>query len=760
MNEQMIGLIFIAMSSFLLSILFFYLYKNSKMKCFSYFSMSSFVFTLDFLLPEELYELTLFNIISNILVLLGTILLFYGVFIFFKNKIFKNSKYLRCIAITFICILSFDIFILDSDGGYLAFIFAILMIFLSCIVFGFFKNAKIGKYISGMSCFFLGVIYIFDSYKRLFPYSVLTWYFIHSILFLLIGIGILICYYEITQVELTEADERYRLALDGANDGLWEYDFKKDRIFISSRSMSFIGISNMEEYEYSEVWNARIHPEDFKNIMNKIGEHLKGKTEQYICEYRIKNNSGDYVWIYDRGKALFDEKGAPYKLTGFHTNITERKKSEERINYLAYYDEVTGVHNKAYISKKLYELQNEGFKKGKKHALIVIDIDDFKYVNDLIGHVQGDFFLKIISNRIKSCLPSNSILSRYSGDEFVVLLYDIENIDDIKSLTDKILQVISKKINVKKHEFFISASSGITVFPDHGKTLENIFMFAEIAMNKAKELGKNRCLVFDKSMNEEIIERVLLEKSMYRAIKDKEFIIAYQLQKDLKSDSFTGAEALLRWRHAKKGLIPPNKFIHLAEETGLIIPIGEIILRSACEKIKNLQVKGIENFSISVNVSSVQLKAPNFVDSVKKVLNETGCNPGLLTLEITESVLMESLASNIGKIEELRTIGIKMALDDFGTGYSSFNYLIKLPIDILKIDKSFIDEIHTNPKEKIIVGGITQLAKKLNFSVVAEGVEKIEQLEILKELDCDKIQGYIFSKPLFEKEFYEMLLKK
>ncbi|MCM1991640.1 putative bifunctional diguanylate cyclase/phosphodiesterase [Oceanirhabdus seepicola] len=758
MNEQMIGLIFLEISSLLLAVLFFYLYKKNKMKSFFYFSMACFVYTLDFLLEMQ-DEFTGGNIIGNILLLLGKLLLVYGLYVFLKNKILKYSKYIIGITIPFICILSFDIFLLDSDGGFSSIVFAFFMIAISFIVFIFFKNAQIGKYISGVSSFFLGAIYIIDLFTNMFLNSVLIWYLIHCILFLLIGIGMVICYYETTQIELAEADERYRLAIDGANDGLWEYDLKKDRIFISARSMSFLGIYNVDEYKQSEVWTSHIHVEDFKNLKNKMSEHLTGETEQYICEYRIKNNSGEYVWIYDRGKALFDEKGVPYKITGFHTNITERKKNEERINYVAYYDEVTGVHNKAYISKKVDELENEGFEKGEKHAVLVIDIDDFKYVNDLIGHVQGDFFLKVISERIKSCLPTNSIFSRYSGDEFIVLLYDIENINDVKSLANKILQVLSKKIKVMNHEFFISASSGITVFPDHGKSFEEIFMFAEIAMNKAKELGKNRCIVFNKSMNEEIIQRVLLEKSMYEAIKNKEFIIAYQLQKDLKSDSFTGAEALVRWRHPEKGLIPPNEFIPLAEETGLIIPIGELILREACKKIKNIQVKGIKDFSISVNVSSVQLKSPNFIGSVKNILNEIDLDPKLLTLEITESILMESLAPNIKKIEELRALGIKIALDDFGTGYSSFNYIIKLPIDILKIDKSFIDEIHTNQKEKLIVGGIISVAKKLNFNVVAEGVENIEQLEILKEQNCDKIQGYIFSKPVFENELDKLLLK-
>ncbi|WBW97082.1 sensor domain-containing protein [Oceanirhabdus sp. W0125-5] len=721
--------------------------------------MSSFVYTLSFLLdvPEEFTGVTL---ISNILLLTGTMLLVNGLYVFLIDKIFKYSKYIRVIVIPFILILSFDIFVLDTNGGFSYFLFAFLMIFISSIVFVFFKNAQIGKYISGISCFLLGVIYILDFYTEMFSDSELVWYFIHSILFLLIGIGIIICYYEITQVRLTQAEERYRLALEGANEGVFEYDFKKNTTYISSKSMSFIGRSKVEEHKRRALWDLLIHTEDYREMKDKLKRHLNRETEQYTCEYRIKNKSNKYIWINARGKALFDEVGNPYKFTGFHTNITERKKHEERINYLAYYDEVTGVYNRAYISKKVNELQDREFYKGEKHALLVIDIDDFKYVNDLIGHVQGDFFLKVISERIKSCIPNNSVLSRYSGDEFIVLLYNIKNIESVREISNLILESLRKKIHVMNHEIFISASSGITVFPDQGKNFQEIFMFAEIAMNKAKELGKNRCVVFNKNMNDEILERVLLENNMYEAVENEEFIIAYQLQKDLKNDKFTGAEALVRWKHPEKGLIPPNKFIPLAEETGLIIPIGELILREACKKIKFFQEKGMQDFSISVNVSSVQLKSPNFVASLNNIINEIDLDPKLLTLEITESILMESFELNIKKLEKLRELGIKIALDDFGTGYSSFNYLVKLPIDILKIDKSFIDGVHKNPKAKLVVEGIISFAKKLNFLVVAEGVEEIEQLEILKEQDCDKIQGYIFSKPLFESELDRMLLKK
>nr|WP_276576058.1 bifunctional diguanylate cyclase/phosphodiesterase [Oceanirhabdus seepicola] len=558
--------------------------------------------------------------------------------------------------------------------------------------------------------------------------------------------------------KLRESEEWYRLAVEGANDGIWEYNLKKDITYISSKSMSFIGVLNMDKHKRREVWNSYIHPEDFWNVKQKMNRHLKGETEQYICEYRIKNKDGEYVWIYSRGKALLNEKGVPYRVTGFHTDITDIKKNEERINYLAYYDEVTGVHNKAFISNKVEELQSEGFEKGRKHALLVMDIDDFKYVNELIGHVLGDCFLKEVAKRIKSCIPPNSILSRYSGDEFIILLYDIESIEDVRKIVDKVLKALGTKFDIINHQFFISESVGITIFPEHGESFRDIFTFAEIAMNKAKRLGKNKCVFFDKSMKEEIGERVLLEKNLYEAIENKEFIVAYQLQKDLKSDSYTGAEALVRWMHPEKGLIPPNKFIPLAEETGLIVPIGKIILKEACQKIKELQDKGYKDLSVSVNISIGQLKAPNFVDLIENIIKEIEFEPKLLTLEITESILMESFTSSIEKIEQLRELGIKIALDDFGTGYSSFNYLRKLPIDILKIDKSFVDEIETNLKQKAIVGGIISVAKELDFKVVAEGVEKIEQLEILKEQDCDKIQGYIFSKPLFENEFDKMLL--
>ncbi|WP_419885439.1 putative bifunctional diguanylate cyclase/phosphodiesterase [Paenibacillus sp. B-A-8] len=427
--------------------------------------------------------------------------------------------------------------------------------------------------------------------------------------------------------------------------------------------------------------------------------------------------------------------------------------NEERMHYLAYHDLLTGLPNKL----AFYENGPRILKLNNIAALMFIDIDYFKYVNDTMGHEFGDRLIVKVSERLVSLVGSSGEVYRFAGDEFIVLLYSIENSQCITSVASHIIAGFKDAIEMDDSLLHVSLSIGISTHPDHGSNIMELLKSADIAMYKAKDAGKGQIIVFDQPLNDTFTERMNIEKQLYSALENNELEVFYQPQIDLTQNRVTGLEALMRWNNPILGMVPPDKFIKIAEDSHLIIPLGAWVLRTACTFLKNLHEQGLSHLTMSVNISMLQLLQSDFNELVLDTLQASGLEPEYLELEITESVLVESYEYVSSKLTELRAHNIKIALDDFGTGYSSLSYLTHMPISTLKIDKSFIDSIRTGTHQAVLVEQIIMIGKRMNMCVIAEGVEQTVQLDYLQEQGCDKIQGYLFSKPQSAQSVKELL---
>jgi diguanylate cyclase (GGDEF)-like protein len=434
------------------------------------------------------------------------------------------------------------------------------------------------------------------------------------------------------------------------------------------------------------------------------------------------------------------------------------RAASTEMEHQAHHDQITGVQNRLALIKRINKLINSGGI--RKTALIILDIDNFKYINDTMGHSFGDQLLVMVSARLGSLADGLTTIFRLSGDEFVILLEDFEESIEVERLAAKLLKGFNSRFDINNSNMFISISMGISLYPEHGDSMDELFKNADIALYKAKETGRNRIVFYAKSMNEAVSERVLIEKHLRTALDNNEFELHYQPQIDIVTNKVSGFEALIRWKSPELGSVPPLKFISIAEDTHMIIPIGEWVLRSACMYIKGLHQKGYEGLCMSVNISMLQLLQDDFVDKVIEVLDWSKLDPKYLELEITESILMESYEAIAGKLKQLKDRGIKLALDDFGKGYSSLNYLRQLPISTLKIDKSFIDTIGSAGKHKSLTDLMVKIGRTMGMCVVAEGVETQVQLDYLVKHKCDKIQGYLFSKPITGEAVLDTLIEQ
>jgi diguanylate cyclase (GGDEF)-like protein len=439
--------------------------------------------------------------------------------------------------------------------------------------------------------------------------------------------------------------------------------------------------------------------------------------------------------------------------------ITEQKKSEEKMSHMAYHDQLTGLPNRRLLIDRLDQVLDRERRHKKLAALLFLDLDRFKYINDTLGHLKGDEVLKEVAKRLNMCIRKSDTLARHGGDEFTILVQGLSRVEDITKLTDRIFSLFNTPFHLKGQHIFVTTSIGVSIYPNDGEDAESLIKNADIALYKAKEEGRNTYQLFTSTMNESAVKRISIENKLRGAIAKEEFVLHYQPQLDTNTNEVVGVEALLRWQDPESGLIPPGDFIPIAEDTGLIIPIGDWVLRTACAQNKVWQEKDFEPLTMSVNVSLRQFKQKDFVSIVKNILKETNLNPQFLELELTESILMDDVESVIKELHELKTMGIRLSIDDFGTGYSSLEYLKKMPIDMLKIAQEFVKNIVVDSDDVAIAKTIVQVAKSLNLEVIAEGVETIEHLKILRTLQCNKIQGYLFSRPLPSEEV-EVFLNK
>jgi diguanylate cyclase (GGDEF)-like protein/PAS domain S-box-containing protein len=464
--------------------------------------------------------------------------------------------------------------------------------------------------------------------------------------------------------------------------------------------------------------------------------------------------------IEDSAAPIHDRQG---KVSGavmvFHDVSTARALSM-RMQHLAQHDSLTDLPNRILFNDRLTQAMAMSNRHGKKLALLYLDIDRFKHVNDSSGHATGDRLLQSIAERLRACVRSSDTVSRQGGDEFVILLGEVAHAQDAAVAAEKMLAALSEPYRIDELELYVSASIGIATYPEDGTTAENLLKNADAAMYRAKDCGRNNYQFFKAEMNLHALERQNLECDLRHALERREFVLYYQPKVNLRTHTITGVEALIRWRHPKRRLIRPSRFISIAEETGLIVPIGHWVLREACRQAQAWQLEGLPPMSVAVNISAVELRAKDFVAGVRVILAETGLAARCLEIEITETFLMQDAASTGLVLQELKDMGIQLALDDFGTGYSSLSYLKRFPIDTLKIDHSFVRDLTSHTGDASIVSAMVNMGKSLHMRVVAEGVETHEQCTFLKEQHCPEAQGFYFHEPMVSEEITELCAHK
>ncbi|OGI45303.1 MAG: hypothetical protein A2V92_04195 [Candidatus Muproteobacteria bacterium RBG_16_65_31] len=433
------------------------------------------------------------------------------------------------------------------------------------------------------------------------------------------------------------------------------------------------------------------------------------------------------------------------------------RRSEERLQHLAHYDPLTQLPNRVLFLDLLNRSVARARWNKRLTAVLYVDLDRFKIINDTVGHAVGDQVLKAVAGRLTAAVREGDTVARIGGDEFAIALTDIAGAHDVPRVAEKILAALDAPEIIDGHEYFVTASIGVSLHPEDGGNAETLLRNADIAMYRAKEEGKNTFQFYSPAMNAETPKRLALETDLRRALERKEFLLYYQPKVDLAGGRITGAEALLRWQHPRKGLILPLEFIPLLEETGLIVPVGRWVLHTACAQAKTWIEAGHRGLRVAVNLSARQFKQPKLVDVIAATLEETGLDPRHLDLELTESILLEQTEDSLAALRRLHDMGIHLALDDFGTGYSSLGYLKRFPIDSLKIDRTFVRDVMTNPDDAAIAQTVIAMAHSLRMTAVAEGVETREQLEFLRSHRCDQVQGYYFSRPLPAEEFARLM---
>jgi len=567
-----------------------------------------------------------------------------------------------------------------------------------------------------------------------------------------------------TEEALRESEERYALAAAGANDGLWDWNLRSNTVYYSFRWKSMLGFGDAEIGNTLDEWLSRVHPADREQVEVKLSAHINSQSPQFESEHRVRRQDGTYGWMLNRGLAVRDEQGKAYRMAGSQTDITARKSAVTQLLYDAFHDALTGLPNRALFMDRLGHVITSG----KRHpsylyGVLFMDLDRFKVINDSIGHGVGDKLLIEVAKRLKSCLRPGDTVARLGGDEFAVLLEDITDAADAEEITRRIEQALTAPYTIQGSEVITGQSIGIALRSDRYERPEQILRDADIAMYEAKSKGRGRHEFFDTRMHAGIIDRLQLESDLRIAVEHRDgFVLHYQPIIDLKNQHLIGFEALVRWNHRTRGMIYPLEFISLAEETGLIVPLSDWIIREACRQLRLWHQKFPAQpvLRVSVNVSSRLLLQPGFADSVAEILNTERLEPGSLAIEVTESMIMEHTGLALDTMARLQHMGVHIHIDDFGTGYSSLSYLHSFPVNALKIDRSFIARMTADNENQEIVRTIIALAQNLKLDVIAEGVELDHQLATIRGLECGYGQGFLFSKPLSSDAMYAWMRSK
>jgi diguanylate cyclase (GGDEF)-like protein/PAS domain S-box-containing protein len=556
------------------------------------------------------------------------------------------------------------------------------------------------------------------------------------------------------QEALRESEERYALAAQGANDGLWDWNLLTNVMYFSPRWKSMLGYQESEIGTNLEDWVGRIHDSDRQRFKDELASHRQGLSPHFEIEHRVLSKDGTFRWMLTRGLAFRDASGRATRMAGSQTDITEGKVT----------DPLTGLPNRLLFIDRLGRLIKHA-KRRKDHmfAVLFLDLDGFKMINDSLGHLVGDQLLLAVSERLEKCLRLTDTvarlgdtftMARLGGDEFTVLLDDLKDPGDARLAADRLMKVLAPPFMLGGKEVFTSASVGIALSNSAYDSPDDMLRDADTAMYRAKSLGKARYEVFDADMRASLVARLQIETDLRHGLERGEFRNFYQPIVALESGRIVGFEALLRWQHPTRGLLSPDEFIFVAEETGLIRELGWWNLREACRQLSEWKANSDNylNFTMNVNLSAKQFLQPNLVEEIRNLMQELAFSPETLKLEITESTVMIDPAATAKMLQQIKSLGILLAIDDFGTGYSSLSYLHRFPLDTLKIDRSFISGVGDGGEGMEIAQTIMPMAKNLRLDVIAEGVETFEQVTLLKKLNCKYAQGYYFSKPLAAEE--------
>jgi len=549
---------------------------------------------------------------------------------------------------------------------------------------------------------------------------------------------------------LQESEEKLAHILNSLEEVVWSISAATgELLYLNPAAQKVCGYSISELFAHPNLWLEVVHPEDRQRVKRYYQNLLEqGNLE---AEFRIIRPDGEVRWLSVRGRVICDKKGIAMRVDGIVDDITYRKQVEEQLIHDALHDPLTGLPNRTLLMERVeFALQRANQCKDYLFAVLFIDLDRFKLVNDSLGHAVGDQLLIAIANLLKQCLRPMDTIARLGGDEFTILLNGLKDNTDAIRIAEQLQAKISSPFQLKNHTVFTNASIGIVLSSTGYEQAADLLRNADIAMYRAKEQGKARYAIFDQVMYEQTLELLQLESDLRLALERQEFCLHYQPIISLMTGRLTGFEALVRWQHPRQGFIPPEKFIPIAEDTGLIVPLGKWVLREACRQLRiwQTQFRSLTQLNISVNLASKQIKEPNLLDEISQILAETGLNGRYLKLEITESMLMDDIPSTINTLSQIRAMNIQLSIDDFGQGYSSLSYLHRFPINTLKIDRSFVSHMNLEREKFEIVRTITTLAHTLAMDVIAEGVETSEQFTQLRSLGCEFGQGYFFSKPV------------
>ena len=551
---------------------------------------------------------------------------------------------------------------------------------------------------------------------------------------------------KLAQEALRLAEERYRGIFEHAIEGIFQSSPDGRYLRVNPALARIMGYDSPQEFvaELTVLDRVYVDPgrrEEFVRIMQSRG--TVGNLES-----RVYRKDGRIIWVSESAHAIRNESGDIIFFEGTVKDVTDSKHYEQQLLHQANHDALTGLPNRTLLTDRLDQALRQAERYQSAVAVALVDLDQFKFINDTLGHNVGDALLKTMAERLRNCVRDYDTVARQGGDEFVLIISGLPGEEPISEQMRRILSAVSSPWSYKDVEFNISCSIGVSLFPRDGQDVETLLKNADAAMYRAKETGRNNFQFYAPDMSAKFAARLETHSSLRRALDRNEFRLHYHPKLDLRSGRVIGLEALIRWESPGEGLILPNRFVPIAEEAGLIVSIGEWVMRTACRQVKELHSEGFPPVVVSVNLSPAQFRQGGLPDTVARILGDTGLDPKYLELEVTESLAMHDAAKFINELQALKDVGIQLAIDDFGTGYSSLNYLKRFPIDRLKIDKSFVCDIGHDPDDAAIVKAVITLGHNLNLKVLAEGVESKQQLDFLRSNRCDEVQGYYFYRPL------------